>query len=413
MTKKIDLYNATKKILKEVRFGNLSSRLNADLFPEDADFINDFNSMLETINDREKMIFEYKNFILDQSEYLKNLFNMLNEGAMTISENFEILSINDTLSKWFRKTKKNLVGISLFKILKKYTIKEYPSNKIINDYEAFFEKNIKNYNLTFEFKKNKMTFSVSIKKFLAKDNKPNYFIVTKDITSDVNLQKLKDTFMATLTHDLKVPILAESKVLSLLLKESFGSNTEAQQQAFLNMQANNTDMMTLVQTLLDTHKLDDSAYEIHPEFFDIKKLIEEESEKLKFLAEENLCTIKTKFKSKLPKLYADRKEIARVLRNLLTNAINFAPENSAVTASVTTDNEYFYIAITDCGTGIDAESIPLIFDRYYSTAKQYRKVGTGLGLYLSKKIINLHKGDILVESIANKKTTFTIKLPIN
>ena len=257
-----------------------------------------------------------------------------------------------------------------------------------------------------------MTFSISIKKFLTKAKESNYFIVVKDITPDVSLQKLKDTFMATLTHDLKVPILAEANVLSLLLKESFGVNSPAQKEAFLNMKSNNSDMMSLVQTLLDTHKLDDSAYEIHPEFFDINDLIDTEVEKIKFLAQENSCKIKTDIASKLPKIFADRKEIARVLRNLLTNAINFAPENSTVNISVKTDKDYFYISVTDCGSGIDAESIPLIFDRYYSTAKQYRKVGTGLGLYLSKKIINLHNGDISVESVANKKTTFTIKIPL-
>ena len=80
MQKEIDLYNSTKKILKEVRFGNLSSRLDVRNFPKDADFVNDFNNMLETINDREKMILEYKNFILGQSEYLKNLFNLLTKS---------------------------------------------------------------------------------------------------------------------------------------------------------------------------------------------------------------------------------------------------------------------------------------------------------------------------------------------
>ena len=91
MKNKTNLYNATKKILKDVRFGNFSNRLNPDLFLEDAEFVNDFNNMLESIIDREEMIKEYQSYILEQTEHLKSLFNMLNEGAMTLSDDFKII----------------------------------------------------------------------------------------------------------------------------------------------------------------------------------------------------------------------------------------------------------------------------------------------------------------------------------
>ena len=135
MKNKTNLYNATKKILKDVRFGNLSNRLNTDLSSEDSEFVADFNNMLESIADREAMIKEYQAYILEQTEHLKSLFNMLNEGAMTLSEDLKIITINDMLIKWLRKNKNKLIGLNITEALKPYTIKELSSNKTTSDNE--------------------------------------------------------------------------------------------------------------------------------------------------------------------------------------------------------------------------------------------------------------------------------------
>lgn len=413
MLKKTDLYKATKKILKDIRFGKLSERLALEKFPEDAEFVTDFNNMLETIEDREAMIAEYKNYIFNQNEHLKNLFNMLNEGAITISDDYKILSVNDIQAKWLRKSKKYLVDTPIIQVLKKYTIREYPSNKIIDNPLSILSTERKNATLSFEYKNVSMVFSISVKSFFTKEKKLNYFIIAKDITSDINLQKLKDTFVATLTHDLKVPIVAEAKILELLLKETFGENSSAQKEAFLNMKTNNTDMMSLVQTLLDAYKLDDAQYKISKEKTDINKLLMNVIEKLRFLTDENNCKIITDISQNLPQMSIDNNEISRVLQNLITNAINFSPTNSSILIKAYLEKTNLKISITDNGSGIEKEELPHIFDRYFSAAKKYRKVGTGLGLYLSKNIVNLHGGDIVVKSEPMKETTFTVILPIS
>ena len=412
MKNKTNLYNATKKILKEVRFGNLSNRLNSDLFQEDIEFVNDFNNMLESIIDREEMIKEYQAYILEQAEHLKSLFNMLNEGAMTLSEDFKIITVNDMQAKWLRKTKQKLIGLSIFDILKPYNIKEFSSNKVITNFSKLFEKDRKNYKFSVELKRKKMTFSLSIKKYLDKNDKQNYFVIVKDITPDVNLQKLKDTFFTTLTHDLKVPILAEEKVLELFLKESFGKNTQEQKEALENMLFNNKDIISLVNTLLDVYKLEDGVYKINRVKSDILKLINLQVDKLKFLMAEKGCKVLVKAPQNMPAVWIDEEAISRVINNILTNAIGFSPEKSEIFIDLEIDDENIHISITDQGSGIEPKDISYIFDRYYTAAKKYRKVGTGLGLYLSKKIILLHQGDISVKSIPNIRTTFDICLPI-
>jgi len=347
MTKKLNLYTIVKNILKEVRFGNLSSRINDDLFPNDTEFVKDFNNMIDAISDREKMIKEYQATILSKNEYLKSLFNMLNESAMTIAEDFTIININDVQAKLFRKTKRQLIGKKLPDILKKYKITDV-KNPIRNiDYQSFFEIDRKNYHLAFELKKIKSYFSVSIKSFKNPNDEINYFIVSKDITSDVKLEKLKNTFIATLTHDLKVPILAEAKVLNLLSKDSYSNNIDFQKEAFANMIANNNDMLSLVTTLLDVYKMEDGSYKITKTNFDIIKVIEDEIEKLKYISEENKCDIKIESSLKNIFIDADSDEISRVIKNLLTNALSFSPKNSSITIKISKTETNICISVSE------------------------------------------------------------------
>lgn len=410
MKNKNNLLTRIKNILREVRFGNFSSRLPINVSSEDEEFVSDFNNMLESLQDRENMLSENQGIFLARTEYLKTLFDMLNEGIISISQDLKILSINKIQAKWFRIPYKKLLGMNLKDIINKYKIYDQNGNILKHNIESFVEKDKKNFILVFEIRKIKMTFSVTIKKFLDRDKKTNYIIISKDISSDIKLQKLKDTFIATLTHDLKVPIVAEEKVLNLLLNGGLGDTSCAQKEALQNMISNNKDMLSLVNTLLDVYKIEDGVFQINKNRVDINSMLEEVVSKIKFIASESNLKIKIINKSDIKEICADEIQISRVITNILTNAINFAPQNSDIKIDVYSNKETVSIAITDRGSGISPENIKNVFDRYFT--KKYRKVGTGLGLYLSKKIVRLHGGDITVESIPNKKTTFTVELPI-
>ncbi len=412
MLNKTNLYNLVKKISKEVRFGNLLNRISPNDFTEDKEFINDFNNMLDAISDREKMIKEYQSIILSNNEFLKSMFNMLNEGALSLSENFDIITINDTQTKWFRQQKKKLIGENILNILKNYTITDFETNEPIIISKDSFATNKKNYKLNFKLKNIQMTFSVSIKQFFDSKGNLNYFIVSKDVTPDVKMQQQRDTFIATLTHDLKVPILAEAKVLELLSKETFGKLSDFQKEAVGNMISNNSDMLSLVTTLLDVYRIEDGVYKINPTNCNIVELVNSETEKLKYIADTNSITIRQIIESKKHTCFVDPNEISRVIRNLLSNAINFAPKESEIIIKIFEKEKFLAISVSDKGKGISKENLPHIFERYFTTDKKYRKVGTGLGLYLSKKIVNIHGGEITAESTPEQNTTFTINLPL-
>ena len=98
-------------------------------------------------------------------------------------------------------------------------------------------------------------------------------------------------------------------------------------------------------------------------------------------------------------------------KNLILNAISFSEPNSKIDIFVCRDEKNIYIKITNYGKSIKKEEVKHVFDKYYTTTKKFRKVGTGLGLYLSDKIVKAHKGRINVESEEGVSTTFSIVLP--
>ncbi len=234
-----------------------------------------------------------------------------------------------------------------------------------------------------------------------------------DLSKKINvlkeIEKLKEDFVATLTHDLKVPILAEKNMLNFLLDKRFGELNEKQTEALLHLKNSNKELVELVEIILETYKLNETKIELNHEETNVNSLIEETIEEMRPIADTDAIQIKywTEFdrKIKLDKFY-----MKRVLKNLILNAISFSNPSSVVDVALCNDNKNIYIKITNYGKGIKKEELKHVFDKYYTTAKKFRKVGTGLGLYLSNKIIQAHKGRIFIESKDHEYTTFIIEL---
>ena len=236
-----------------------------------------------------------------------------------------------------------------------------------------------------------------------------------DLSKKINvlkeIEELKEDFVATLTHDLKVPILAEKNMLNFLLDKRFGELNEKQTEALLHLKNSNKELVELVEIILETYKLNETKIELNLEETNVNSLIEETIEEMKPIADTDSIQIKywTEFRGKIK---LDKFYMKRVLKNLILNAISFSNPSSTVDVALCNDDKNIYIKITNYGKGIKKEELKHVFDKYYTTAKKFRKVGTGLGLYLSNKIIQAHKGRIFIESQDHEYTTFIIELAI-
>ena len=226
-------------------------------------------------------------------------------------------------------------------------------------------------------------------------------------------EKRKEMFVATLTHDLKTPIRAEYRVLEQLRDCRYGPVTAEQQEVIRELIKSNRYKHHMVDNLLGSYQFEDMSTLLSCELIDINNLIQDSVRgDLKQLAEEKHHTIRLELAEDLPRLRLDPLEIQRVLYNLVQNAILYTPTSGTITISTERREQRVWVSVEDTGPGIEPEKLELLFQPYATATKKLRQVGTGLGLYLSKQIVEAHEGYIGVDSMMGQGSRFFFNLPV-
>lgn len=380
-----------------IRYGDLSKKINTD-HPTYQNVTHSINRMVETLNDRERMIAEYQSELMNQNKLLESVINSLSDGILIINDKFEILRATPKILKWFGVKKgHDIVGKNIFDYIQ-LTDDTIKADKFENN-EVFIKHTPTN------------NFIINSQP-LVHIEKKRYVIIIKDVTVEKEIETLKIDFAATLTHDLKVPIIAAANMIDLLLNEKFGKISEKQETALMNMKSSNTELLDLVQILLETYKIDDKGIELYKENIELNSFVEDVVTDLKPLTKDlNIGINYIPSKSNLI-IQGDKVQLQRVIRNLVSNAVDHSNTHKDIDVEVGSVKGFATISVIDYGQGIPKDEIKMIFNKYYSAAKKLRKVGTGLGLYLSQQITVAHGGEITVESEENVRTEFCVKLPM-
>lgn len=234
----------------------------------------------------------------------------------------------------------------------------------------------------------------------------------KMIKSEKESQKFKEDFIATLTHDMKTPVIGELNTLDFLLEGRFGELNDKQKEALNLMKNSNTELLELVEVLLETYKIEQASLSLKKEKVKLNGFLKEIIEEMKPIAQNNNHELLFNSDKAQIEIEIDAFQVKRVVKNLVLNAISFGVNSSDINVNLSKEASYATIAISNVGQGISKEDLDLIFNKYYTSVKKFRKMGTGLGLYLANQIVKAHEGTISVESIENEKTTFTVKLPL-
>lgn len=383
------------KTVDSVRYGDLTKKINSLDIIDSTDLTDSLNRMIETLKDRELMINEFQKDLLKQNRILEQTVNSLSDGLLIVDEKGEIYRANSVITDWFETSGKELYGTTLFEyieLVKQCAVKDLHNNEIIIP------------------AKRSSNFIMSSVELHLDDKKERYMIIIKNITDQVELETLKEDFVATLTHDLKVPIIAETNMIELFLNENFGPISDKQKYALFNMQTSNKELLELVQTVLDTYKI--GKITLYKENILLKGFIKEIIEEMKPIAEKTSNRLEF-ISNRDIWVYADKFQLKRVIKNLIQNAISYGKAKTPIEIKIGEIPNYIYIKVKDFGDGISKENIDRIFNKYYSAAKKFRKIGTGLGLYLALHIIRAHNGDLTVESEEGEFTEFCIKIPVN
>jgi signal transduction histidine kinase len=235
-------------------------------------------------------------------------------------------------------------------------------------------------------------------------------LVYFEVKQRYETEQVKQTFLATLTHDLRSPINAEQKTLEAILSKRFGTSLENFSDFLQDIYKTNEELLRIVNNILSVYHYESGKYELKLESASIGDIINDSVNTMKLLAEDQESEIITNIQEDLPLVMVDKSEITRVINNLIGNAIKHNKKGTNINIeSKRIDNEV-QVSVSDNGKGIPEGERSKIFRRFPT---EKRKIGTGLGLYLSKQIIDAHHGKIWFESEVGKGTTFYFTLPIS
>ena len=391
-----DYLGTVTNTVNSVRYGNLTTKIEKLEHPTYQNVTDSINRMFETLNDREKMIIEYQAELMRQNRLLESVINSLSDGILIINEHNDILRATPKVSTWFGVKGKHIVGKNIFEFIE---IADGLSIDKLNGDDVFIKHTPTN------------NFIISSQKLKTDDKKNRFVLLIKDVTNEREIETLKEDFVATLTHDLKVPIVAEANIVEFLLEGKFGEITEKQKVALQNMQVSNKELIDLVQILLETYKIKEHGIKLLKETIVLDPFIEGIVAEMQPIANKSGITINFNPERALT-VNADPIQLNRVIKNLISNAISHSNTKECIDVKTGEQKGFITISVIDYGQGISQEEIKMIFNKYYSAAKKFRKIGTGLGLYLSQQIALSHGGEITVDSEENVRTEFCVKLPV-
>lgn len=226
------------------------------------------------------------------------------------------------------------------------------------------------------------------------------------------LEKHED-FVATLTHDLKNPLIGADRVLELFLSGAVGVLDEKQQNLMRVLQQSNANMLALIQNLLEVYRHDAGIRPLDLTKVDVAELTNTCISQLTALAERSGIKLTSTFIEGNHTILADAVALRRVLMNLLSNGMKFTGSGGSVSVIGRSHGSTYFLEVKDTGFGMPQSDLEALFQKY-SQGKLGRKyeAGTGLGLYLCRQLVEAHGGEINCTSAEGVGTTFLVTIPI-
>lgn len=244
--------------------------------------------------------------------------------------------------------------------------------------------------------------------------------VFRDVTHEVEVDRLKSEFVATVSHELRTPMTSIRGYVDVLLMGAAGALTE-EQTHFLDIIRSNTERLNILVTdLLDVSRLESGKITLEPTPLALKEITKDVIASVKERAKRDgkSMDLKLHLEPNLPKVYADEERLRQIINNLVENAYHYTPENGQIIISIhaTKENDEVQINIKDTGVGISKKDQEQVFERFYRGEDPLvlATPGTGLGLPIVKQLVEMHKGKIWVESSGKKGegSAFSFTLPV-
>jgi signal transduction histidine kinase len=356
-------------------------------------------------------------FIKDQQIYNLQIFlSLIDEGLIILDGEFKVIftsqKVIDTLGLSFEKIVNQKLD-TVVKIYDKDT--ELTTNHLCPVEKDLIEAQIYNKKDLKIVGKKEVIVELSTKQFRNKEGNIFFAIIIKDYNKESELENMKLDFVSMAAHELRTPLTSINSYMAVFLSENKDKLNDDQKQ-LLNSVVNATQQLRiLVEDLLNISKIEKGVMNINYETVDYISII---SDTIQYFKQRSIeKNIQFKFENNtsiIPHVRVDKVRISEVLTNLLTNAIKYTDSGGSIKVWLETKDNQLITHVTDTGKGVSPELLPNLFKKFYRavTPLDQSIKGTGLGLYISKSIVEMHHGRIWAESNVGKGSTFSFSIPL-
>ena len=236
--------------------------------------------------------------------------------------------------------------------------------------------------------------------------------VFSNLSRDTEFEAAKDDFMSIVSHQLQTPVAAVKQFISLIL-DGYADNEKEVKKLLQSAYQANEDQIVIIQDLLETARLESGRSTLNLQETNVAEFLKRIVGRYKKLNNANNVIVQYS-EGLAVSSYLDQAKIKMCVENLISNAIKYNKPNGSTTVSYTADHNHLYISVKDTGFGIREHDKGKLFKRFgrLSNSSTDNVTGTGLGLYLVKKIVDMHNGSVAIKSNVGKGTEFIIKLPL-
>ncbi len=239
-----------------------------------------------------------------------------------------------------------------------------------------------------------------------------YKLIKEQNEKILEADKVKNEFLANISHELRTPLNSILGFADILDAELYGNLNDKQKDYINDIKASGTHLLGMINEILDMSKIEANAMKIVKSRFWLSRAVNEVKNIIMPLALKKGIVINADVENDF-EVFADYQKIQQILYNLVSNAIKYSPENDSVDIAISSNDECFRIAVHDNGAGIDPKYHGKIFAKFVQLDNAYTKKesSTGLGLTITKKLVELHDGKITIISEVNNGSTFIVEIP--
>ena len=222
----------------------------------------------------------------------------------------------------------------------------------------------------------------------------------------------KSEFLATMSHELRTPLNAIIGFSQVLKQQMYGPLNERQADYVEDVLSSGQHLLNLINDILDLAKVEAGRMELQPSTFELPELLENAASMVRERATRQGTDLTLAVDGSVGAMEGDERKVKQILFNLLSNAVKFTPSGGKVNLAARVADEQVVISVHDTGIGISAEDQEKIFEEFYQVGASRTQEGTGLGLALTRRLVELHHGHLTVESEPGVGSTFTATMPL-